>query len=89
MKIQFDTRTIAKHLASSVLGIGIGTVVTKTADNHTNLKKDGYPVQIVGGLLAFVICTQFQPVTDKIVDSTFDFVAAKRQARKDKKSDTK
>jgi len=83
--MEIPPRLVAKHVASSIVGLFVARAVGNAADRR-NLKKDSIPVLLVGTALAFVVAAKLEPVTDKIVDTTFDFVAAKRQAWKNRKS---
>ena len=84
--MESKSRIVAKHLASSIVGLVAGGFATKAANKRTPLKDDGIPVLLLSCVVSFVVASKLQPTTDKIVDATFDFVIAKRQAWRNRKS---
>lgn len=85
-QLPFTGRNVAKFIVKSI-------VATKTADlaadalaENTSFEEDDLVVEIGSQCFGWYISSKLQPVTDKIVDKTADFVVAKREARKAKKT---
>ena len=86
---KLTVRLVVKHVVASAVGIAAGTLVAKTADNHTGFEKDDIVVKLVAGAVALVVSTKAQPHTDKAVDFAADYIVAKREARRAQKDNTK
>lgn len=79
-------RSVAKHLAESVVGMGTSVLTVKAVDNYTGYDKDAFVVKIGAGAVGFVVAGKLKPYTDTVVDKTADFIVEKREARKAKKN---
>lgn len=80
-------RIVVKHVASSAIGMAASVFTVKTVDNYTGFEKDDFIVKLGAGVVGFVVATRTQPITDKAIDKTADFIITKREARKAKKTE--
>lgn len=79
-------RDLAKMAVGVAIGYKVQTVAANAIDDHTSLDKDSAPVQIGTGVLGMYVATKLLPITDKAIDTTFDFVIAQREKRREKKN---
>lgn len=89
-------RDIAKLLASSLVDVQATSLTANAIDNRTNLDKDNLVVKLGAAVVGTYVAAILSPVTDMMVDKSFDFVAAKssdfktkRAAKKAAKENTK
>lgn len=83
-----SVRTFAKHIASSAVGLGTSMLTVKAVDNYTSYDPNAFVVKLGAGAVGFVVGAKLQPITDAAVDKSADFIAAKRQARRDRKNES-
>jgi hypothetical protein len=83
-------RDLAKMCIGVAIGYKVQTVAAHAVDEHTSLEEDSAAVQIGTGVLGMYVATKVDPITEKAVDTVFDFVIAQRDKRreKNKKNDT-
>lgn len=84
-----------RDLAKAAINIAIGYKVQDTAAraivDNTSLEEDSKSVRFGTTLLGVYVATKLDPITEKVVDTTFDFVIAqrnKRRERNNKKNNT-
>jgi hypothetical protein len=78
----FTARNVAKWLASSIVAMKTAEFAANTVTDYTNFEKDNMVVRLGSGCVGWLVSSTLEPVTDKAVDSTVDFVAKKWEARK-------
>jgi Rod binding domain-containing protein len=81
-------RELAKWLILSAISFKTTQFTSNTVDNYTRFNKDSLAVSLVSGGIGMVVANQLEPVTEKIVDKTANFInekRAKRSAKKDAK----
>jgi hypothetical protein len=81
----FTTRNVAKFVAKAIVAAKAKQTAETAITEYTELEKDDTIVDISGSVIGWYVSEKLSPVTDKMVDKTADFIAAKREARKDKK----
>lgn len=84
-----------RDIAKMCIGVAIGFKVSDVASNaivdNTSLEEDSRTVRIGTTVLGMYVAEKLSPITEKAVDTTFDFVIAqraKRQAKKNKKNNS-
>lgn len=78
-------RDLVKMIADVAVGYEVQHVTANAIADNTSLEEDSRTVQIATGVLGMYVATKLSPITDKIVDTTFDFVIAQRNRRREKK----
>lgn len=81
-------RDLAKMCIGVAIGYKVQNVTANAIDDHTSLDEDSAPVQIATGVLGMYVAAKLVPITDKAVDTTFDFVIAQRNKRRDRKNNS-
>jgi hypothetical protein len=81
----FTTRNVAKFVAKAIVAAKAKQTAETAITEYTELEKDDTIVDISGSVIGWYVSEKLSPVTDKMVDKTADFIAAKREARKAKK----
>jgi hypothetical protein len=80
-------RIIAKKLAQGLVAAQVGRLTNGALRNYTDIDTDNIVVEAGVGTVSWLVSEYCSPITDKIVDKTADFVNAKREARRAKKSE--
>ena len=83
---KFTPRKAAKFVAKSLIKIQVAMIITNLVDDNTSLDKDSKFVELGAGVVGWAVGDACAPVTDKIVDTAFDYVAEKRAERKLRKN---
>lgn len=81
-------RDLAKWLLESAIAMKTAQVAADAIADYTRFDKDSLAVRLGTGAIGMVVSRKLEPVTDKIVDSTADFIVEKRikfQAKKNAK----
>jgi hypothetical protein len=86
MTTEFTTRNVAKFILKSIVATKTADLTADTITEHTRFEEDDLVVDIGSKVFGWYVSDKLKPVTDKIVDSTADFVIEKREARKAKKN---
>lgn len=81
----FAPRAIAKTAVNILITAKVSDVASDVMVDYTALEEDSKTVQISSGLIGLYIASKLDPITDKIVDKTADFIVAANNKRKDKK----
>ena len=84
----FTARNAAKYAVKAAIAIKTARAAENVITDYSRFEKDDTIVNIGTGMVGWFVSDKLKPVTDKMVDKTFDFVAAKREARKAKKNKT-
>lgn len=89
MDAESTTRTAAKWLLRAAVDLKMTQLTADTVDNYTRYEKNSIAVKLGSGLVGTVVSAKLSPITDKIVDTTADFTAAKWSAFRAKRNDKK
>jgi hypothetical protein len=81
----FTARNAAKFVVKAVVAAKTKQIAEDTIVEHTQFEDDDTIVEISSSLIGWYVSSKLQPLTDKMVDKTADFVAAKRAERAAKK----
>lgn len=82
----FTARNVAKYIVTAIVQ-SKATEMTETAlDNYTSLDTDSTAVSIGCNVVGWGVAAKLKPGTDRIVDTTADFVTRKREARNARKT---
>jgi hypothetical protein len=84
----FTLRNAAKYVAKAIIHFETASLAETAITDHTRFEEDDMIVDISSHLAGWYVSDKLKPVTDKMVDKTADFIAAKREARKAKKNAT-
>lgn len=88
-KSKFTARNAAKWLARGVVQYQATAFTANLAADYTRFEKDDMIVKLGAGLVGWGVGDAVEPLTDKLVDKSFDFAAkqienlkTKREAKK-------
>lgn len=84
--MEFTARNVAKYVVKAAVQAKVQTTARDTITDYTRFEEDDAVVKISSHLVAWYVSDKLKPYTDKAVDKTADFIAAKRQQMKDKKN---
>lgn len=79
-------RDLARMVIDVAIGYEVQHVATNVISDNTSLDEDSRPVLVGTSVLGMYVATKLSPITEKIVDTTFDFVIAQRDKRREKKN---
>lgn len=82
----FTARNAAKFVVKAVVASKTKQVAEDVIVDYTQFEEDDTVVTISGTLIGWYVSDKLQPVTDKMVDKTADFIARKREERAAKKA---
>ena len=82
-------RDVAKWLLESMIAMKTTQLTANAIDDYTRFEKDSLPVRLGSGAVGMIVSRKLEPVTNKIVDSTADFINEKRADRRNKKNNKK
>jgi hypothetical protein len=82
-------RDVAKWLLQSLIAMKTAQLAANATDNYTGFDKDSLAVKLGSGAIGMVVSRKLEPVTDKIVDSSADFIVEKWTKFRAKKNDKK
>lgn len=85
----FTARNAAKFVLKAVVASKTKQVSEDIITDYTRFEEDDTVVNISGTLIGWYVSEKLQPVTDKMVDKTADYIAKKRAERAAKKENTK
>jgi hypothetical protein len=86
MDLDFTPRGVTKFIVKSAIALKAKQVATDMVVDYTRFEKDDYVTKIGSDIVGGYVAYKLKPVTDKVVDKTFDFVAAKKKKYDDKKN---
>lgn len=81
----FTGRNVAKYIAKAIVASKTKKVAEDVITDYTQFEEDDIVVDISTTVIGWYVSSKLQPVTDKMVDTTADFVARKRAERASKK----
>jgi hypothetical protein len=79
-------RFVAKRVAQAIVASQVSKFTRCKISDYTRFDNDDTIVEVGSDVVGWLVSEQLAPVTDKIVDKTTDFVATKRQQRKERKA---
>lgn len=82
----FTARNVAKFVVKTIVAQKAADITEDAMVNHTRFDEDDLIVNIGSKTVGWYISDKLQPYTDKIVDKTADYVATKRNKKKDDES---
>lgn len=82
----FTARNISKFVVTTAIAYKATDVAEDAITENTRFNDDDIVVIIGSKLIGWGIADTVKPYTDKMVDRTADFIAAKREARQAKKN---
>lgn len=83
--MEFTARNAAKYVVKAIVASKTAQVAEDVITDYTRFEEDDTVVDISSHLIGWYVSSKLQPITDKMVDKTADFIMAKRQEMKDKK----
>lgn len=83
---KFTARNAAKYAVKATVHLNTSQLTKSLITDYTSFDDTDNSVKIAAYLVGWYVSDVVKPVTDVAVDKTFDFVAAKREARKAKKN---
>lgn len=83
----FTPRNITKEVAKSIVAFKVTRASRNVISDHTRFDNDAMFVNIGAGLVGSYVAHKCSPITNKVVDTTFDFVAEKIAARRTKNTE--
>lgn len=86
MDAEFTARNVAKWIAKSIVAIKTTELVANVAADYTRFEKDDMVVKIGAGVVGWGVSSKLEPVTDRFVDTTADFIASYRGKLNTKKN---
>lgn len=86
--MEFTARNAAKHAVKAAISMQVTQLAKNALADYVGLDDDSKTVKIGAYMIAWAVSDKLQPYTDKAVDKTADFIAAKRAARSAKKNTT-
>lgn len=84
----FTPRNVTKFVLKALVASKASNMAEDVITNHTHFEEDDTVVNIASGVIGWYVSDKLKPYTDNVVDKTADFVIAKREARKAKKTTT-
>ena len=82
----FTPRNVTKFVAKAAVAGYTAKFTANTVSDHTRFEEDDTLVDIGSTVVGWYVSEKLKPITDKVVDVTFDFVATQRAKHQDKKS---
>lgn len=77
-------RLAAKYVVTAAVQDRVRKIAKNAITDYLGFDDDNTVVGIAGQLVGWTVASQLKPHTDKLVDKTADFVAAKRAERAEK-----
>lgn len=81
----FTARNATKFIVKSIVAHKTKGLVAATFADYTEYEEDAFGVQLGASVVGWAVSDKLKPVSDKIVDVSFDFVAERRNKRQLKK----
>jgi hypothetical protein len=88
MDMPFTPRNVVKYVVKTAVYLKATSLLEDAMVDYTRFEEDDIVVKIAPKVVAWYVSDKLQPVTDKAVDVTADFIVAKREAHKAKKNQT-
>jgi hypothetical protein len=84
---EFTPRNATKYVVTALVRIKVGQFAKAAITDYTAFEDDDTVVGLTGYLIGWYAGHKLRPVTDAMVDKTADFILAKREELKAKKSE--
>lgn len=84
---KFTPRNATKYVVTALVRIKVGQFAKAAITDYTAFEEDDTVVGLTGYLIGWYVGDRLRPITDTVVDKTADFIVAKREELKDKKSE--
>lgn len=81
----FTARNVTKFIAKAIVAAKTAEITADAITDHTHYEEDDLVVELGSKVVGWYVAEKLEPITDKMVDTTADFVSerrAKRQAKK-------
>lgn len=78
-------RTVAKYIVNGAISFKTTQFVKNAVSDYTRFEKDDLIVNLAAGAVGLVVANTLEPLTDKAVNVTFDFVSAQHKKFKDRR----
>lgn len=88
-KDDFTPRNVAKWLATSVIAHKTAKASSRIITDNTRFEEDDKIVEYPSHMIGWYVSSKLRPLSDKAVDATADWIAARREAKSDKKDTPK
>ena len=88
MNMPFTPRNVVKYVVKTAVYLKATSLLEDAMVDYTRFEEDDIIVKIAPKVAAWYISDKLQPVTDKAVDLTADFIVDQREARKANKNKT-
>jgi hypothetical protein len=88
MDLPFTPRNVVKYVVKTAVYLKATSLLEDAMVDYTRFEEDDIIVKIAPKVVAWYVSDKLQPVTDKAVDVTADFIVAKREAHKANKNKT-
>lgn len=85
MKEKFTARNATKFVVTAIVKKKAGDLAEDLLIDYTRFEEDDMIVDLSGTLVGWYIGDKVKPITDKVVDKTFDKIGALRAKRAAKK----
>lgn len=87
-KPDFTPRNVSKMLLRSAVDMKVTQLTRNAVANYTRYESDNMLVTLGAHVVGWAVASQLEPVTDKIIDVTADFVSEQYTKRRTKKNKT-
>lgn len=74
----FTTRNVAKFVVKAIVAGRTARIAEDVITDYTRFEEDDMIVDISSSVVGWYVSDKLKPYTDKMVDKTADFIAAKR-----------
>lgn len=86
MDIDFTPRNVVKYVVKTAIYLKVSERAAEAMTDYTCLEEDSITVKLGSKVIGWAVADTAKPYTDKLVDKTANFINAKREARKARKS---
>lgn len=74
----FTPRNVVKYVAKAIVHSRVAQLTEDAITDYTRFEEDDTIVRISSNVVGWYVSDKLKPVTDRMVDKTADFIAAKR-----------
>lgn len=87
--MDFTPRNVAKYVVKAVIHTQVQQFAKDQISDHSRFDNDDMIVKIPSHLIAWYVSDKLKPYTDRVVDTTADFIAEKREDFKNRRNTDK
>jgi hypothetical protein len=80
-------RTVAKFVVNGAISFKTNQFTKNLITDYTRFEKDDLVTNLTAGAVSLVVTQALEPLTEKAVDVTFDFVGTQYKKLKNRKKD--